>query len=200
MAGSRPLSVRSLADFALVTSPPRSSSPPAAAWFASPHPKVPARQPAARPAFPAHRLPATIISIPCPSYHYERAAAHENQPPTALRPRNEHGSIDNELPAPCCTRQLLCISTRTPPSCPVVTSLTTCPAETPGSAWRVRFGHYVLTPTTASPSPTGARSFALRTRAPPTPFCADVHYSGLIGVLLHQCSRQHANNNSTRSS
>ena len=38
-----------------------------------------------------------IISIPCPSYHYERAAAHENQPPTALRPRNEHGSIDNEL-------------------------------------------------------------------------------------------------------
>ena len=38
-----------------------------------------------------------IISIPCPSYHYERAAAHENQPPTALRPRNEHGSIDNQL-------------------------------------------------------------------------------------------------------
>ena len=84
VAGSRPLSVRSLADFALVTSPPRSSSPPAAAWFASPHPKVPARQPAARPAFPAHRLPATIISIPCPSYHYERAGPHEKQPPTAL--------------------------------------------------------------------------------------------------------------------
>ena len=38
-----------------------------------------------------------IISIPCPSYHDERAAAHENQPPTALRPRNELGSIDNEL-------------------------------------------------------------------------------------------------------
>ena len=44
------------------------------------------------------------------------------------------------------------------------------------------------------------RRCALRARAPPTPFCADVHYSGLLGVLLHQCSRQHANNNSTRSS